>query len=437
MPIVGARGDAPRPARTVLIAVATALLLVVASSCASESDAGAGGGGGKASTTTAPSSSAVDDLLGPVDKAKGEPIKIGFVGDGQTAAFDNTSEFTAAQAAVDYWNEHKAGIAGRPVKLVTCPTGGDPAGATDCANKLIEDNVVGVALSQSSVTESVWEPIHQAGVPMMLLAANGTALLEDDQSTYNLNDGNGTLFTLPFSIAKEKKVKKIAFVVIDVPQAISTFEDVGPDLIKKAGLEYELVKVPVGTADMTPQMQQIAAGGAGLVHVIGNDAFCIAAFQGLEAVAYDGEVTSITSCITDATRKSAPASILDGMYVTALTAVGAADDPSYQLYDAIMRQYTDSKAINDPITMSAYTTVSSFLTSLTDLKGKTIDKDTVNTAIKTMDEQEMPGTAGMKFRCGAGESKRYASVCSTQTLQAQLDSEGNPKSYTVGESVGN
>jgi branched-chain amino acid transport system substrate-binding protein len=301
---------------------------------------------------------------------------------------------------------------------------------------MIEDGVVAVTLSQSAVAESVWEPLHQAGLPMLLLAANGTALLEDDQSTYNLNDGNGTLFSLPFSIAEEQDIDKITFVVIDVPQAISTFEDVGPALIEEAGLDYELVKVPVGTADMTPQMQEVANNGSGLVHVIGNDGFCIAAFQGLEAVAYDGEVSSISQCITDATRESAPASILDGMYVTALTAVGAVDDPSYQLYDAIMREYTDSDAIDDPITMSAYTTVSSFLTALTDFEGDTIDQDTVNEAIKSMEEQEMPGTAGKKFQCGGSASEANPSVCSTETLQAQLDSEGKPKAYTVGASVG-
>jgi len=434
MSIAGTHVGASRRNRRALAAVATAVVLLTASSCASDSEPSSSGD--KASTTTAPSGSDVDKLLGPVDEAEGEPVKVGLIGDGETAAFDNTSEFVAGQAAADYFNEHKAGIAGRPIELVTCPTGGDPAGATDCANKMIEDGVVAVTLSQSAVAESVWEPLHQAGLPMLLLAANGTALLEDDQSTYNLNDGNGTLFSLPFSIAEEQDIDKITFVVIDVPQAISTFEDVGPALIEEAGLDYELVKVPVGTADMTPQMQEVANNGSGLVHVIGNDGFCIAAFQGLEAVAYDGEVSSISQCITDATRESAPASILDGMYVTALTAVGAVDDPSYQLYDAIMREYTDSDAIDDPITMSAYTTVSSFLTALTDFEGDTIDQDTVNEAIKSMEEQEMPGTAGKKFQCGGSASEANPSVCSTETLQAQLDSEGKPKAYTVGASVG-
>ena len=52
---------------------------------------------------------------------------------------------------------------------------------------------------------------------------------------------------------------------------------------------------------MTSQMQQVVDSGAGVVHVIGNDAFCISAFNGLQAVGYDGEITTISQCITDTT----------------------------------------------------------------------------------------------------------------------------------------
>ena len=52
------------------------------------------------------------------------------------------------------------------------------------------------------------------------------------------------------------------------------------EILDNAGLEYELIKVPVGTADMTVQMQQVVDAGAGVVQIVGNGAFCIAAIQG-------------------------------------------------------------------------------------------------------------------------------------------------------------
>ena len=72
----------------------------------------------------------------------------------------------------------------------------------------------------------------------------------------------------------------------------------------EAGLEHSVVRVPVGTADMTSQMQQVADSGADVVQVIGNDAFCIAAFQGLAAVNYEGSIAAVNQCITDATREA-------------------------------------------------------------------------------------------------------------------------------------
>jgi branched-chain amino acid transport system substrate-binding protein len=410
---------------------ATALLVLSVTACAGSSDSSSGSSGaGKA-----PSKDKAAELLGPVKKATGSAIKFGFIGDGATDAFDNTSEFTAAKATADYWNEHKGGIDGHKVEIITCATKGDSAGGTDCANQMAREKVVAVALSQSSVADSVWPVVHKAGIPMLLLAASGEDILKDGENTYNLNNGLGTLFAVPVSVAKESKIKKVTFVIIDVPQALEPFNSTAPKVLKDAGIEYDLVKVAPGTSDMTTQMQPVSNGDSGLVHVVGNDSFCIAAFNALKDTGYKGKVTSITQCITDATRKQAPPEILDGMTITALTTVGDDSDESFQLYKAIMDKYSDMKDLNNPTPMQAYTTTASLFTSLDGISG-TIDAKTANAAIKAMKEAEIPGAGGMKFKCDGTANPQYKSVCSSQTLQATLDSKGNPKSYSVGEPLG-
>src|SRR4029450_9730152 len=124
------------------------------------------------------------DLLGPEDAATGDPVKIGMVSDGATDAFDNTDELRAAKATADYFNEHKGGIGGRPIEVVTCETGADPAGATDCANQLVEAEVVAVALSQSAVADSVWEPLHAAGIPTLFFQTSTEAMLSDTTDSF-------------------------------------------------------------------------------------------------------------------------------------------------------------------------------------------------------------------------------------------------------------
>ena len=90
---------------------------------------------------------------------------------------------------------------------------------------------------------------------------------------------------------------------------------------------------------MTSQMQQVAESGAGVVQIVGNDAFCIAALQGLNAVGYEGQITTISQCITDVTREAIPGDQLEGISITATMALGATDDSAYQLYQAVMGTY--------------------------------------------------------------------------------------------------
>ena len=421
----------PRRAALALAAVAT--IAVVAVGCADSEPADEGSG---SSTTEADSGTTPDSesLLGTPNEATGTPVTIGVISDGSTEAFDNSSEFVAARAAADYWNEYKGGINGHPVETVDCETKGDPSGGADCANKMIADGVVGVVLGQSAVAESVWKPLHDAQVPLMMLAASGEGPLADPDSTFLLQNGYSTLFSLPISVANETDAERVSFVVIDVPQALTAFESVAPALLDEAGLEYDVVKVAPGTADMTPQMQQVASSGATVTQVVGNDAFCIAAFNGLQAVGYEGEITTITQCVTDATRESVDPSVLDGMYLTATSAVGATDDEGYQLYVAIMERYTDDPDVDNGITMGAYVSMASFLTGLEKLDGE-VTTESVLSTIKSMDKVLMPGGGGLEYQCGGTQVPETPSVCTRQVLQAQLNAEGLPASYTVGDPV--
>jgi branched-chain amino acid transport system substrate-binding protein len=400
------------------------VLLLLAAACGDDDDDAA------ESDEESTSGSEADDLLGPEDAASGEPVLIGMVSDGQTPAVDNTDELRAAEATAEYWNTHHAGIGGRPIEVVTCETGGEPAGATDCANQMVEDEVVAVALSQSGVADSVWEPLHAAGVPTMFLQTSTEGLLADDESSFTMANPLSTLFGVPIAAAESEGTDTIAFVNIDVPQALTVFESGAADTVfENAGLEYELVKIPPGTADMTSQMQEVASSDAGVVYIVGNDAFCIAAIQGLNAVGYDGVITSVSQCITDATREAVPGDQLEGLSITAVMALGASDDPAYQLYQAVMGTYgQDVEDVDNATAMGAYTVMASLATALDGIEGD-ITPETVTETIKSMPEADYPGADGLTFQCGGEAFPSQPAVCSNQSLRATLDAEGNPAEY--------
>ena len=414
--------------RALAVAVAAAgTLLLATTACSSDDDTT------DAASDSGPSGEESAQLLGPDDPASGEPVRVGIVTDGATQAYDSSDEPRAAQAAADFWNEHKRGIGGRPIELVTCETGGDPAGGTDCGNRMVEENVVAVIVNTSAVAEQAWEPLHAAGVPTMLYQATADRMNADTQSTFLLVNPIPTLFGLPVALAQSEGTDKVAFVVIDVPVAVNAFESNGPEILEGAGIDYEIVKVPPGTPDMTPQMQQVVDSGAGVVHVLGNDTFCVAAFQGLQTAGYTGQIAAVSQCIDNATREAMPGQ-LEGINVLSSVAVGAADDPTYQLYQAVMSTYgqdvRDTENIN---AMGSYTVMSALATALEGITGD-INPQTVTRTIKAMPEQPMPGGGGTTFRCGGSAMATYPAVCTNQWLRATLDADGQPSAYEVEDS---
>jgi branched-chain amino acid transport system substrate-binding protein len=416
-----------RPKRA-LAATGLATLLIAVAACGGDDSSGS------SDSTGSLSSEQRAELLGPEDRAAGEPVRIGMISDGATQAYDASDELRAAQATAEFWNERRGGIGGRPIELVTCETGGDPAGATDCGNQMVEENVVAVTFSNSGVGDSAWEPLHEAGIPTMYFQTTGDALTRDPDSTFTLVNPLPAVFGLPVSVAESEGADKIAFVVIDVPVAVAAFESNGQEILDNAGLDHELVRVPPGTADMTPHMRQVVDSGADVVQVMGNDAFCIAAYQGLRAAAYEGAITSVSQCITDATREALPGGELEGISIISSYAIGATDDPSYQLYEAVMETYGgDLDDVADIYPMGAYTVMSALATALEGISGD-ITPQSVTQTIKTMPEQELPGGGGATFQCGGSAVASLPAVCTNQWLRTTLDAEGQPSGYEVQDS---
>ncbi|HKE76244.1 MAG TPA: ABC transporter substrate-binding protein [Acidimicrobiales bacterium] len=427
-----ASGRSRRWRRRALAAAALTVLLLPVAACGGDDNKDSAS---KSDDTTGTTANAAD-LLGSTNKATGEPVKIGMVSDGATDAYDNTDELRSAKAAAEYWNNYKGGIGGRPIQVVTCETKGDPAGATDCGNKMVEQKVTAVTLSQSGVADSLYTPLHAAGIPTFFFQYNGSEMLADKKDSFVMQNPLATLFGVPIATAEKAKTDRIDFIVIDVPVALSSFESGdAKKILDKAGMKYDLIKIPIGTADVTAQMQQVVSNGAGTVQIIANDALCIAAINGLKAVGYTGAIATVSQCITDATRKGVPNGGLEGVNITATQAVGAKDDTAYQRYEAVMAKYgTDVKDVPNALAMGGYTSMSSLAESLAGIEGD-ITTTSAAAAIKAMKESDFPGADGITFQCGGTVFPAQPAVCTNQSLRATLDKDGNPAKYDPVDST--
>jgi branched-chain amino acid transport system substrate-binding protein len=386
---------------------------------------------GGSTATTATSGSGSGDVLGAANAATGTPVKIGVISDGRAPAVDNSQETPVAQATVKWINEHLGGIGGHPITLQICSNDGDPGKASDCANQLVRGDVAAVAIGPSAQLEAGWKPLHDAKIPVMLYGASAPAILNDTQSTFALGNPY-TIGDFPGTVALENKKKNVSIMVIDVPQATGLYSGQLQKRFADKGLKLDINAIAPGTPDMTPQAQQIVSKNSdGVVYVVGNDAFCIAAFNGLRATGFKGTVTAVPQCVTDATKKAVPGTFLDGLQIIATNPQQDTDDASVKQYYAVLDKYGASsvdKSFGNGF--SLFSTMGALAVATKDVKGD-VTAASIIAAVKAMPESVMPGSGGQKFRCNGKAEPLAPSVCTHSALAGVLDSKGDVSSFKV------
>ena len=197
-------------------------------------------------------------------------------------------------------------------------------------------------------------------------------------------------------------------------------------------LEFNVIPVPLGASDFTPQAQQIVADNPdGVVSIIGHDVFCIPALNALNSLGYHGTITTISYCITDAMRKAAPANLVKGMHFGAEAPFGDTSDPSIQQYAAIIDKYAEGQgARRRPARITVFQPVTAIAVGAAGLKGA-VTAASVTAAMKAMPSSVLPAAGGRVFRCNGKASTFGPAVCSVSTITGSLDADGKPTDYKV------
>lgn len=371
-----------------------------------------------------------DNVLGTKNPAKGTPVKIGFITDDKTAGTDNSIETPVTEAAVKWINQYRNGIGGHPIDLDICVTNGDPSKSTDCANQMIQDDVAAAVFGSNQFTLNTWTPLHDAGIPVFIFASGNPTVIADPTSTFVFGAGPSAMQNLIIGAAKAQKTKKASAVVIDVPAATQIFADTTP--YKKAGVDLEMTPVALGTADMTPQMQKVVTDNPkGVVHVVGNDSFCIAAFNGLRTAGFKGQVTAIPQCFSDATRTAVPADFLEGIKITAPSPIDTPKDPSIKQYYAVLNKFGASDVDKSRQTgLSMFLGITGLDVATENLKGAATPASII-AAAKAMPWSVLPGSGGYHVRCNGKADPKVPATCTAATLLAMLDAQGKATKYVV------
>jgi branched-chain amino acid transport system substrate-binding protein len=379
-------------------------------------------------TTAGASVRAATSPLGTPKKATGSVVTVGFVSDGKSDAIDNTPEIKAAQAAVSYANDYLGGLAGHKIALNVCETKQTPSGATDCATNMVQAKVPVVVTPVSGQSGTIYNGLKDAGIPYLQYGSIDQGVLAGPPATtFVLTNGIGTALAGPAGIAADAGVKKAGILVTDVPAASGPVSQAAPIFYKNAGVTPDVITVPVGQADMTPEIQAGISNGDGAFAMVGNPAFCTSAIKGLRTVGFKGPITVIQQCIDDTS-----ASATNGGYkgVNVLTTTDTSPtNKDYRQYVAVMKKYAKGVDIGG-VAPGGYASILSLVVALPNLTGD-VTAQTVSAGMAAMAPTPLPLGGGITFQCDGKQVSLAPPICSTQVLRAKFTAKAVPVGFKV------
>jgi branched-chain amino acid transport system substrate-binding protein len=396
-----------------LLVGAVAVGALVGGACSSSNSNN--GSGGTTKTT-------VDlSALGPVQRATGVPLKLGYIYAGQAQGQDNRPELAMAQATAQYVNEHLGGIAGRPVQFVTCADHLTPSGATDCANQMLAAKVPAVLSAQPSQPAPIIKLLAPAKVPFFTWqSADASGLI--NEGSYVMGNPIAIL-AAPLKVAKDTGAKKVGVLYVDLPAA-AQLKILATPMYKKAGVGLVTAAAPLGTPDLTPQMQALLSSGADEFLVVGDLPMCVNALKALKTLGFNGKVISNFNCLDDPSAKAIPGGFNGLMTLT--TRTYGANDTDVKLLNAVAKQYAPSGTPTGDKggPGDGFAVVLGFVRAMHDLKANDATPAGMTAALLGMQPQPLPFLEPQTFQCNRKQSTLTPAVCSNVAALSTIGPDG-------------
>jgi len=381
----------------------------------SSADSGSSGSGSSGSTSNAATAS----VLGRKQPATGTSVKIGFVtSEGGTAlSLPETRE--SAEAVVKYADDYLGGLDGHPIDLITCKDKSDGASATACANEFVQDKVVAVVVGQVSNTDLYIPILKGAGIPWIAATGTGQQELASDLS-FDIGGGLIGILAATAEAAKEAGLKHLVAFGIDVPAFTGLFNALGKALFSKAGIAIDLITLPAGTPDATPQVATGFAKHPDGVVVFAEKTLCKAFMPAIHN-ANTSNVTVYMSglCADPNVVASIGTAPIDGAIVNG-NSVSLGDDAEAKLYTAVMTTYgtPDLAQGNGSV---GYVSMLGLVRAVNQVKPTgALTPSVIGSALHAASKVPLPGIPGATFTCDGTAIPTLEAVCSTGILFSKV-----------------
>lgn len=368
------------------------------------------------------------DPLGEPNPATGDAIKVGVINEGGGDTVNQQSENTLAgiEIAAEYVNEYLGGIAGHPIEIVACGNKNTPAGAVDCANQLVEQKVAFYIQPYSGFEGDIVPILTGAGIPMINASSSSNAGLTTP-GAFSLTSGYvGTLGAMAID-SKAQGITKFRMLVTDVPAATGAAKALGGMTFGNQGVDYDIVTVPLGTADFTPMLQAAQAAGADAIGITGDATFCSAALQAYKTLGLTAQLYPISVCL-DPTVIESSGDVLEGARVAGLRVPDTEDEA---IFNAAVAKFGDSSLEVNLAggVADGYAAMLSAARVFTGYTGE-VDNASILAQVKAAKDVPIPFTDGLTFTCDGTAISILANICSAQFAMADVAADGTLSNFT-------
>ncbi|MXP23347.1 ABC transporter substrate-binding protein [Gordonia sp. HNM0687] len=416
----------PRRTRTLRLAAAVASATVVfatMTACSSDDEDGSADGGTGADSTAAVPSGAYAG-----NAASGEPVKIGLITNEGGQAISQPETREAAEAATAYANANLGGIAGRPIELVVCKTQEEPTAARNCANQMVEQNLPAVVVTSTGLGSIINPIITGAGIPYATALGGSPAEIMSENSFVWTAGSNTTQAMAAYG--EEQGWKTAVAYSIDSPAATGTLERMGGPAFRSKGMEFELITIPFGSPDATPQVSAGLDKDPQGVLVYGESTVCTSVLKALSTLGSTAQPMSPQTCAApEVVSAVGPAAVEDMKIFSSGDSVS--DNPESVLFREVMAEYAPDTPI-EGFAVTGYQSMLGFVRAVEGLTGD-VTKETVGDALRSATDVPLPAGDGITFTCNGTAIPGMQAICGNQMIVLTMkDGElTNPEPVSV------
>jgi branched-chain amino acid transport system substrate-binding protein len=355
-------------------------------------------------------------------KATGTPIKIGLIANEGGTAVSLPQVTKAAVAAAKYANASLKGIGNHVITLDTCKEQEDDASAQACANKMVEDGVSAVVVGITAEGGAMAPTITQAGIPYITITGTAAAEFTLDNVFFD-SSGVPGLFGGMAAQAKDKGYKKLTVLAGDTGSLIAGLKALGKPFFDAAGVDFEVVGIPPGTADTSAQITSASSGNPDAIAIVGDETLCISTLKGMQTLSLKKPIWTIPSCSGDSVQKAVPGALNGAVIFT--NSDPTSNDPEAKLYRKVMKQYAPKVKANSDATYG-YQSMMGLIYAAAGL-GDDTSPAAVIAAIKAAKDVPVPAGHGVTFTCDGNQwpgNALFRNFCATGELVTKL--KGKP-----------